>query len=154
MQNLRNILITLFLLIVGLAAYGYFKATAGVEKQTEKHPKIEISPKSFSSKGGPAPGWDFGEIEYGKTVEHTFKVKNLGNEALEIKRLSTSCGCTTAKTSKEKIPPGEEVELKVVYDTGAMSGSHAKGKQERTIYVKTNDPVNPQVEVEIRAVVK
>ena len=132
------------LIVVGLIVYGYFKATPGIENPTEKHPQIEIIPKSF----------DFGEIEYGEVVEYTFKVKNLGEEILEIKRVATSCGCTTAEVEKEIINPGEETNLFVEYDTGAMSGPHGRGDQERIIYVRSNDPVNPQFEVTIKAYVR
>ncbi len=141
----KNLFFTLFILIfVGLAIYGYFSAIPGVEDQTEKRPEIEITPKSF----------DFGEIEYGEIVKYTFKVRNLGEEVLEIKRVATSCGCTTAEVTKDRIVPGEEADLNVTYDTGAMSGSHAKGNQDRIIYVKSNDPINPQFEVIITAYVK
>ncbi|MFQ6049606.1 MAG: DUF1573 domain-containing protein [Candidatus Paceibacterales bacterium] len=132
------------LAILGLVGYGYFKATPGIENQTGSLPKIEISPQLF----------DFGEVEYGQVAEYTFKVKNAGSAILEIKKVATSCACTTAKIAKEKINPGEEVNLQVVYNTGAMSGPHAKGEQERIIYVKNNDPINPQVEVMITAYVK
>lgn len=131
-------------IILGLAVYGYFKAVPAPSSQLENWPKIEITPTSF----------DFGEIEYGEVAEHVFNLKNLGSETLEIKRLSTSCGCTTAEVDKEVISAGEQTRLKVIYNTGLMSGSHAKGKQERIIYIKTNDPVNPQVEVTISAYVK
>lgn len=131
-------------IILGLSIYGYFNAISESSSQGENRPEIEITPKTF----------EFGEIEYGKVAKHVFKIKNLGNETLEIKRVSTSCGCTTAKVSKEKINAGEEVDLNVEYNTGAMSGSHAKGKQERIIYVKSNDSINPQVEVTISAYVK
>lgn len=131
-------------LILGLVAYGYSQAIPPSQSQTESQPQIEITPITF----------DFGEVKYGEIAEYTFKIKNLGKEVLEIKRVSTSCGCTTAEVSKKRIESNEEVDLKVVYDTGAMSGSHAKGKQERTIYVKSNDQVDPQVEVIINAYVK
>ena len=138
-----------FFLILGivilvLGSYGYFKAIPGVENQATNLPKIEITPKYF----------DFGNVEYGKVVEYIFKVKNAGKEILEIKKVATSCACTTGKINKEKINPGEEAELQVAYDTGAMSGSHAKGRQERIIYIKSNDPINPQIEAIIYANVK
>lgn len=133
--------IFLILIISVLAVYGYFKATPGVEDQADNLPEIEIRPTSF----------DFGKVEYGKVLEYTFKVKNLGEETLEIKRVATSCACTTAKVTKEKISPREEAELLVIFDTGAMSGPMGKGEQERVIYVKSNDPINSQVEVMIYA---
>lgn len=131
-------------IVLGLAVYGYSKAVSPPSDQVESRPQIEITPSSF----------DFGEIEYGTVVEHIFDLKNLGSETLEILRLSTSCGCTSAEVDKEVIPAGEQTSLKVTYNTGLMSGSHAKGKQERIIYVKTNDPVSPQVEVTISALVR
>lgn len=143
MPKLKFFLI-LGLVILGFAVYGYFKAIPAPRNQTENRPQIEITPQSF----------DFGEVEYGRVMEYTFKVKNAGSEILEIKRVATSCACTTAKIDKEKINPGGETELLVTYDTGAMSGAHAKGNQERIIYIKSNDSQNPQVEVTIYADVK
>jgi len=143
-QKTIIIAVIIILAIFGLATVGYFKAVPGVEYQTDSRPQIEITPKVF----------DFGEIEYGKIAEHTFKIKNLGGEVLEIKRVATSCACTSAEIEKEILKPNEQVNLKVIYNTGLMSGSHAKGEQERIIYVKSSDPVNPQVEVTIHAYVK
>ncbi len=139
----KNIITTiLFLSVIGLAAIGYLKAVPGVSEKMENRPKIEISPSFF----------DFGTIEFGRVAEYTFKIKNSGKEILEIKRVATSCACTTAKISKEKIEPGEEADLLVSYDTVAMGdGPHGKGKQERIIYVKSNDPINPQIEAMIYA---
>ena len=144
MKSKTLFLFFLAFIIIGLAIYGYFKAIPGLENHVENLPKIEITPETF----------DFGEIEYSQVVEYTFKVKNTGSEVLEIKKVSTSCACTNAKISKEKINPGEIAELLVTYNTGAMSGPHGKGEQERIIYVKTNDPINPQVEAMIYANVK
>lgn len=141
----KSILIVIIILaIFGLATIGYFRAIPGIDNQTDSRPQIEVVPKTF----------DFNEIEYGSIVEHTFKIKNLGAEILEIKKVATSCACTTAKVLKNQINPGEETDLMVSYDTGAMSGAHGRGKQERIIYVKSNDPINPQVEVMIYANVK
>lgn len=143
MSRLKFFLILIFI-IIGIAAYGYFKAIPSIENQTADLPKIEITPKYFN----------FGEAEYGQILTHSFLVKNTGKAVLEIKRIATSCPCTTAEIEKEKINPGEEAELLVKYDTGAMSGPHGRGEQERIIYVKSNDPINPQVEVTIKAYVR
>lgn len=133
------------IVILGIAIFGYFKSSPSVENQAGNLSKIEITPEHF----------DFGNVDYGKIAEYNFKVKNLGLEILEIKRVATSCACTTAKITKEKIASGETAELLVSYDTAAMGrSSHGMGKQERIIYVKSNDPINPQVEVTIYADVK
>lgn len=140
MKKLK-ILLILGVVILVMAGYGYLKSTPGLENKEGSWPKIEITPQFF----------DFGEITYGQVVEYTFKIKNVGDEILEIKRVATSCACTTAKTDKENINPDEEAEILVSYDTGAMSGPHGRGKQERIIYIKSNDPINPQVEAMIYA---
>lgn len=139
----RNIFfIVLGFLILGLAVYGYFKATP--ENQTGNAPKIEISASFF----------DFGEVEHGQVLERSFVVKNTGQDILKIKSVRTSCSCTEGKIEKNIIEPGQETNLLVTYDTGAMSGPHGKGRQERIIFIQSNDPLNSQVEVKITALVQ
>jgi len=55
---------------------------------------------------------------------------------------------------KEKIEPGETAELLVTYDSGAMGRSVIGKRVERFVYIKSNDPQSPQVEVRIEANVK
>ncbi|MCP6718176.1 MAG: DUF1573 domain-containing protein [Patescibacteria group bacterium] len=129
--------------ILVLAIYGYFQSIPESE-QGQDVPKIELTSNFF----------DFGEVEYGKVLEHSFQVKNIGKKVLEIQRIATSCACTSAVINKEQINPNEQAELTVEYDTGAMSGPHGQGKQERIIYIKTNDPLNPQIEITINAYVR
>jgi len=142
----QSLIIVLVVVTVGLAIYGYLKAVPGIGNTTENLPQIEISPKDF----------DFGEVKYGEVMTQIFVVKNSGKEILEIKKVATSCGCTTAKIKNQisNLKSGEEVDLLVTYDSGVMTGAHAKGKQERIIYIKSNDPVNSQIEAKIYANVK
>lgn len=134
----------LAVLVIGIATLGYFKAIPKAENQ-KNIPKIEIAPEAY----------DFGTVDFGKVMTFDFQVKNRGNEILEIKRVATSCACTTANISQEKINPGETAKLSVSYDTAAMGrSSHGTGEQERIIYVKSSDPITPQVEVTIYAYVK
>lgn len=145
MSQKSILIIIVIIAIFGLAIISYFRAIPGVENQTDNRPQIEVTPPTF----------DFNEIEYGSIAKHTFKIKNLGNETLEIKKVATSCACTSAEVGKKILEPNEETGLNVTYNTGLMGDSpHAKGEQERIIYIKSNDPVNPQVEVMIYANVK
>lgn len=141
MQKIILIIILIFA-FVGLAIYGYLQAIPEAENQSKSQPQIEATPNSF----------DFGEIEFGTVAKYVFKIKNSGNEILEIKKIATSCACTSAKVVKETLNSGEETELLVEYDTKLMGDtSHGKGEQERIIFIKSNDPVNPQIEVRIYA---
>lgn len=140
---------TLFFIVLGvvlfLSVYGYFRATPGPLDKNKVQPQIEVAPTFF----------DFGKAEYGKILRHTFSVKNTGNSILRIKRIATSCACTRAeiKDKKSELKPGEKTQLIVTYDTGAMSGPHGKGEQKRIIFIQSNDPSHPQVEIKIRAYV-
>ena len=127
----------------GLGFYGYKNATP-LGSNDGLRSQIEITPQNY----------ELGEIEYGDVVKRIFIVKNLGEVNLEVNRISTSCGCTTAKIGNEQIAPDSETELEVTYDTGAMSGDHAKGDQERIIYLRSNDPITPHVKVTLNAYVR
>ena len=81
---------------------------------------------------------DFGKVKEGNVVEYTFKFHNKGNETLTIKDVRTSCGCTAALVSSEKLEPGVEGTLKVELDTKNRSG-----KMSRTITIQSNDPKDP-----------
>ncbi|MDO8436211.1 MAG: DUF1573 domain-containing protein [bacterium] len=145
MNSKIKIALTLGLIVLGIASYGYFKAIPGPSGQLGNEPRIEINPQNY----------DFGEAQFGQILEYSFTITNLGGAPLEIKRVATSCACTKAKVDKETIQAGETAELLVTYDTAAMGDSaHGKGEQERIIYVKTNDPNNPQVDVTIQALVR
>ena len=107
-----------------------------------KEPKIEITPSFY----------DFGDIPY-KLVEHTFSVKNTGKITLEITRISTSCGCTKGTIDKETINPGETANLLVTIDPNLME-EDIEGKIERIVYIKSNDPTQPEVEIQLTANIK
>lgn len=120
-----------------LAVVGYLRAMPS--QNSVDGPRIQVEPTTF----------DFGRVETGRVVEHRFAVENIGSKVLEITRVSTSCGCTSAEVDKEKLAPGEKAELLVTYDSGLMK--HEKGKIERFVYIRSNDPLNPQTEVTIYA---
>lgn len=82
---------------------------------------------------------DFGVVQEGKKVEYTFKFTNMGNGNLEIKDIKTSCGCTAALVSSEKLEPGQNGTLKIELDT-----TNRLGRMSRTITVTSNDPSEPQ----------
>jgi hypothetical protein len=82
--------------------------------------------------------FDFGDIKPAQKVEHTFILKNGGKRDLIIRDVKSSCGCTAVSPSKNIIPAGDNVPLKVAFDPTGKSG-----RQNKTITVITNDPKNP-----------
>lgn len=118
------------ILLAFLGGYGYLRSG-----QTEE-PQIEITPASH----------DFGEIAY-RRVETDLQVSNAGGRMLEILSVSTSCGCTTAEISAKSLPPGQAAQLHVTFDPTLMG---EEGEILRMVYIKSNDPSRPEVEVELR----
>ena len=90
--------------------------------------------------------WDFGRIKEGDVVTHVFSFANKGNAVLEIQRVRTSCGCAAALVSQKKLAPGEKGELKVTFNTRGYAGNVAK-----YVYVHSNDPERPQVQLAVNA---
>jgi len=119
--------------IAGISLYSYF------DSDRPSPPRIEITPSSY----------DFGVIPY-QAVERSFIVKNVGGSPLRITGLSTSCGCTQAKIEEEVLLPGEETELLVTFDPNLME-ERLEGEVYRVVHVKSNDPAQPEVEIEIWA---
>ncbi len=83
------------------------------------------------------PTWDFKKIKEGEKISHIFKIKNAGDEMLEIKKVRASCGCTAVAPVKKSLKPGEEAEIKVTFNSDGYSG-----KQTKYVYVHSNDPKN------------
>ncbi|RJO65206.1 MAG: DUF1573 domain-containing protein [Candidatus Omnitrophota bacterium] len=90
--------------------------------------------------------WDFGKVEKGKTVVHTFILKNNAPHSLSVKTVNTSCGCAVTKIGEKSIPPGESTSLEVAFDSRDYSGV-----VQQYIYVHTDDLDNPILRFIIKA---
>lgn len=95
-----------------------------------------------------APTHDFGTLPQMESVEHTFTVKNVGNLPLEILEVNTSCTCEKVALKEKIIPPDGRTQLEVRY-----RGSTNSGKTRVAVYLKTNDPDEPEVVVSLFGVV-
>src|SRR5262249_56136315 len=72
------------------------------------------------------PVFDFGDVDQGAKVEHTFALTNTGDAELRIDHVKSSCGCTVAVASERDVPPGGEGRVTVTLDTARMSGRGPK----------------------------
>ena len=107
--------------------------------------------------------YDLGSVS--QTVsQHTFTFQNRGEGALSLDGVWTSCGCTTAHIVigaqqsphfgmhdnppwSGKLAPGATATLVVLYDAAAMPDLYVG---DRSIFVKTSDPGDPEPEFVIR----
>lgn len=109
---------------------------------------------SAGSKTGPRwelehPSYDFGSVWAGVQVEYAFVVKNKGDAVLRILEAKPRCACSVAENYTREIQPGKEGYIPFILKTGAKNGRVAEW-----LDIKTNDPVNPYMKVELRGIVK
>ncbi|MCG8389444.1 MAG: DUF1573 domain-containing protein [Cytophagales bacterium] len=87
--------------------------------------------------------YDFGDIYQGDKVEHIFKFENTGNEPLIITNVQTTCGCTAPNWPRDPVIPGQESEIKVVFNSAGKIG-----RQNKVITIISN-ATNPTNKVTI-----
>ncbi|MEZ5043773.1 MAG: DUF1573 domain-containing protein [Saprospiraceae bacterium] len=81
--------------------------------------------------------FDFGTVEDGEKVAHTYTFKNTGNEPLILSDAKGSCGCTVPQWPREPIAPGAEGVVTVEFNS---KGKKGKRNQKVTITANTNPP--------------
>ncbi|MGA2171598.1 MAG: DUF1573 domain-containing protein [Sedimentisphaerales bacterium] len=89
---------------------------------------------------------DFGQVTPGSASNCEFKFQNKGTGILKISDIGKTCGCTVSTLDKKDYAPGEEGTVKVQYT--ADSGV---GVRTRNLYVLSNDPNTPKLELTIIA---
>lgn len=97
--------------------------------------------------------WDQTTIELHPTpndkqaVGH-FKYQNTGSTPVRFKSVHASCGCTTAQTQKDEVPPGQTGEITATFNIGDRTGTQVK-----TVTVDTDDPKAPQTVLTLRTII-
>src|SRR5437016_5227252 len=110
--------------------------TVSSGQSTNSGPRIEFSELNY----------DFGKVGPGQTVTHTFVFTNLGAEPLQIKEVRPSCSCTAAGNYSKRVEPGQSGIIPVIYSASGLSGPVGKN-----VWVASNDPTQPSVNLRISA---
>lgn len=79
-------------------------------------PKFEFTEESY----------DFGTIDEGEVVEHTFNFKNVGEAPLIIQNATSTCGCTVPSWPRNPIAAGESAKITVKFDSKGKAGQTNK----------------------------
>lgn len=119
-------LVFLFILLVSLAGCN----AAQPSKIKANGPVIAFDHEEF----------DFGKVSEGIELNHTFQLRNDGNQVLQNISAYSTCGCTAPKLSKRSLQPGESMALPVHLDT-----SMKQNEVEKTVNVSSDDPDRPLV---------
>ena len=90
--------------------------------------------------------WDFKTVQEGAKPKHTFILKNDSPKVLNIKNVSTSCGCTASQVKKKVLQPGESTNIQVSFNSKGYSGAVTQ-----FVYVNTDSLENPVIRYTIKA---
>src|SRR5256886_4592884 len=77
-----------------------------------------------------------------------FKYQNTGKQPVHFKSVKASCGCTTAQTQKDEVPPGEKGEITATFNIGDRTGTQVK-----TVTVETDDAAKPSMVLTLRTII-
>ncbi len=111
--------------------------TANGNKTSKDFPKISFETDIHN----------FGKVIQGEKVTYSFKFKNTGNANLIISDVSSSCGCTVPKFTREPVAPGESGSIQVTFKS-----ENKKGFQNETVTIVSNMQPNTKV-IKIKAMV-
>lgn len=114
-----------------LAALG---AAAASAQRADPGPRIV-----FSTTRG-----DLGRVDAGGSARLTFPFRNSGARPLRILAVEGDCGCITPEYPKT-VAPGKSAVLTALFEAQPGWG----GKIERSLRVRTDDPVQPEVKLSV-----
>lgn len=84
------------------------------------------------------PWQEFHRLPSDGHVEAKYTFRNEGKKPVTIRKVKTSCGCTSAKLAKDTYAPGEQGEVAVRFTFGDRTGAHRK-----VITVTSDDQPEP-----------
>ena len=89
---------------------------------------------------------DFGVVARGAKVEYSFVVENNNEEDIRIESVSSSCGCSTPRVTKQVLKSWETAEIVVTLDTRGFTG-----RKDATITVKFAPPFAAEFQLHVHA---
>lgn len=106
--------------------FEYFPPIA--KEDMSRVPQLSLSTKEV----------DWNDISPSEVQEEEVLLTNRGQETLEIRKVQGNCACLTLSLANTSIRPGESLPLKITFDPKGRLG-----RDQRNVYIFTNDPVNP-----------
>ncbi|MBI3865823.1 MAG: DUF1573 domain-containing protein [Planctomycetia bacterium] len=89
---------------------------------------------------------DFGIVPSNADLKHRIKITNKYQQTVHIAGVTSSCGCTAGKPSKESLASEESVWLDLSMDTRRF-----RGLKETTVTVTFDQPILAQVQIPVKA---
>jgi hypothetical protein len=124
-----------------ISFYGEFKPDFNQlsRRQLKKSPKISFSSSTI----------DMGTMKSGQLRKKTLTITNTGKRPLLLRRIETDCTCAVINNPPTSIEPGGSAEVEVQFDA-----LYKQGRQMKAITIYTNDPINSEATVTVKAMVQ
>jgi hypothetical protein len=103
------------------------------EENVEKAEQRDAAAEEFAVMTFEKTSHDFGTIDEGEVVKHTFSFTNTGDVPLVITNAKGSCGCTVPQWPRESIAPGESGEIMVQFNSRGR-----KNNQNKSVTITAN----------------
>jgi hypothetical protein len=100
-----------------------------------------------------ADNLDFGYVVNGDIVSRDLTLRNDGEVDLIINSIITSCTCTQASVNPMTIPAKQSGTLHIEFDSG-FHGPDLTGPLIRQVFISSNDPRQPELQVELSVYVE
>jgi hypothetical protein len=97
-----------------------------------------------------SPLKDFGIIEEGQKLSHTFIVKNVSSEPVEVDRIVSTCGCIVTSRKNFILSPNESTDIAIDFNSFGSGGM----KLYKTIAVRIKDDKIPPLVLTVQAQIK
>ena len=81
---------------------------------------------------------DFGNIQRGEVLRHAYPITNEGDVPLVFTEAEAGCSCTTVQLPKAPVLPGKTDTVIVTFNTASVYG-----RQDRVVFLSSNDPKTP-----------
>lgn len=104
--------------------------------------KVNAQPKLEIIEEGKFKGdrYNWGNVkEKESPLKADIRIKNVGNQLLDVTKVKPGCGCTTAPLDKDKLQPGEVATIKVEMRVSGHPGPIAK-----SLTISSNDATVPE----------
>jgi hypothetical protein len=100
----------------------------------DKAPRVQVD----------EPDFNFGKMQRGTTKSHEYVIKNVGQQPLKLSVGHTTCKCTLGEVTDKPIEPGQSSNVKLEWTAKIGAGAFRQ-----TATINTNDPLEPQVTLNV-----
>lgn len=92
---------------------------------------------------------DFGTVARAAKTEHRFTFDNPYSQAIHVRSVRTSCGCTTPSVETEIVPPGGRGSILAKFNTGTHTGARSA-----TLTVTFDKPSFGEVQLHVKGYIR